>query len=79
MKNLAIAKLRYIMVVTIQYSCKDTNAFQACTVVWQKINWPSTHTKSRSFYVISNALQRKAYHLHEVKSIVNRWTFVCDI
>jgi hypothetical protein len=46
--------------IAIQYGCDRT------TLAWQRINRPSTHTKSRSFYAISSALQSKAYHLHEL-------------
>jgi hypothetical protein len=66
MESLVIAKQQYSMVVTVQRSHKDTKAFQAHAVLWQNINKPSTHTKSNSFYAISNALQGKAYHLHEL-------------
>ena len=59
-------KLQESMVLSLQRLLVDTEAYQPHALPATKINALSTHNKKQSSYGILNALQGKAYHLHEL-------------
>jgi hypothetical protein len=54
------------MVLIVERSHEDTKALQPHGIPRLKIYKHFTHSKSRSFYAISNALQGKASLLHSL-------------